>query len=170
MFNKNTFLKLSWTWFIISITIFIISYFGFNGIIVPIDDMWDRIAFTLQWMTIPVLSILLWFMVTGATRINSQNNDGSTPDQWSTLEIHRRYLLNTLEQFAYFFITQLAFVTIIDSDKLHIIPTLAVLFFVSRMIFWKWYFINSAYRGLGLTMNNVNILILFYVIFHVIFK
>ncbi len=82
--------------------------------------------------------------------------------------MHRRYLQNTLEQFAYFFVTQMAFVTVLPSEALHMTPIFAVQFLVGRLLFWRGYLRNPAFRSLGLTMNHVNMFVLFYVVFRVV--
>jgi uncharacterized MAPEG superfamily protein len=141
------------------------GYYLLAGTVAPIVDMGQRLAFGMRWMALASLAVVLGFQVAGLARFGSPHADGSAPPSGSALEMHRRYLQNTLEQFAYFFVAQMALVTLLPATALHLTPIFAVQFLVGRLIFWRGYLTNPAYRSLGLTMNHSNLLVLGYVLF-----
>lgn len=167
-FNRNAFMTLGGVGMLIGLAIPALGYVLFAGSIVATDDLASRLTLGFRWMVFPVLAIVLGFQVAGMTRFRSVNADGSPPADDSPLAMHRRYLQNTLEQFAYFFITQMALVTVLPATALHLIPIFAIQFLLARLIFWRGYVTNPAHRALGLTMNHVNLLVLGYVIFQVL--
>jgi uncharacterized MAPEG superfamily protein len=169
-FNKKTFWVLWFIWLITWVLTFAISKKLFTSDLLNSYELQDRLAFWLQWMTIPVFSIVLWILVVAITRSKSENPDWSLPRSWTKLELHRRYLQNSVEYFSFFFITQMSLVTMLPDNQLHVIPVMSVLFIASRLIFWRWYFINPSYRSLWIWMNHINVIILIHIIVDVIFS
>jgi uncharacterized MAPEG superfamily protein len=167
-FSKGTFQSLAALGMVLGFAIPTIGYFAFAGSISPTDDMATRLALGFRWMAFPALAVVFGFQAAGLARLRSPYLDGSTPPEGSLLSLHRRYLQNTLEQFTYFFITQMALVTLLPATALHLTPIFAIQFLVGRILFWRGYLANPAYRTLGLMMNHPNMLVLGYVIFRVI--
>ena len=167
-FNGTAFQGLAGAGMLLGLAIPAVAYFAFRGSVVLGGGVAERLAYGIRWMAFPALSIVLGFQVTALARFKSSHVDGSAPADDSQLAIHRRYLQNTLEQFAYFFVVQMALVTLLPADALHLTPVFAVQFLVGRLLFWRGYVVNPAYRSLGLALNHPNMLVLGYVLFRVV--
>ena len=167
-FEKKTFTSLAGAGMLFGLAFPLAGYFLLAGSVEPIEGLADRLAFGIRWMAVPVLAIVIGFQVAALTRFNSTHVDGTEPPDGSRLSMHRKYLQNTLEQFGYFFVTQMALVTLLPATALHLTPIFAVQFLVGRLLFWRGYLRNPAYRSFGLAMNHPNLLVLGYVLFRVV--
>ena len=167
-FDRKTFSRLGALGMVMGLAIPAASYYLLAGAVPATEDLAARLALGLRWMIFPVLALVLGFMAAGSARFSSSFADGSEPPSGSALNMHRRYLQNTLEQFTYFFITQMALVTVIPATALHLVPVFCVQFLVGRLLFWRGYLQKPSYRSLGLTMNHVNLLVLIYVVYRVV--
>ncbi len=167
-FNAKAFQYLALMGFLIGIAVPLIAFVLLQGTVTPSEDMGTRLALAFRWMAFPALAIVLGVLAAGTARFKSENRDGSTPAEGSPLNMHRRYLLNTLEQFLYFFIVQMGLATVLPATALHLIPIYAVFFLVARLVFWMGYFRNPAYRSFGLTMMHPNMFLLLYILYRVV--
>lgn len=111
----------------------------------------SRLVFALQCSALPVLTMLagVWFVALG--RATSPALDPFAGAESRTLQVHMRYLSNTTEQVLLFIGSAAAYATFLGPDTIRIIPTLAVLFAVNRVVYWIGYLIDPSYRGLGLS-------------------
>ncbi len=167
-FDRKTFGRLAGAGMLVGLSLPTIGFFAFAGTVPATDDLATRLTLAIRFMAFPVLAVVLGFMAAANARLASSSVDGSAPPSGSSLELHRRYLQNTLEQFCYFFITQMALVTVLPATALHLVPLFCVQFLIGRLLFWRGYLANPAYRSFGLAMNHVNLLVLAYVIFRVV--
>ncbi len=167
-FDTNTFKVLGGLGLLVGLTIPLAGYFIFQGAVAPLDDMADRLAFGLRWMVFPALAVVVGFQAAGLARFTSPQANGAAPPEGSTLNMHRRYLQNTLEQFSYFFVTQMALVTLLPATALHLTPIFALQFLLGRLLFWRGYLKTPAWRSFGLPMNHPNMFVLLYVIFRLV--
>ena len=163
-FDRSTFFNLGGAGMAIGLAVPALAYFLLAGTAPAIADVGGRLAFALPWMCLPVVALVAGVMTVGAGRVSSENIDGSPPATGSRLDIHRRYIQNTVEQLAIFVPTQLALVTLLPADRLALIPAWATLFLVARLTFWLGYLRNPALRSLGMTMHHPNLLALGYVL------
>lgn len=167
-FDRKTFTRLAGAGMLLGIASPVVGYFLLAGLVPATDDLAARLTLAIRWMVFPAMAIVVGFGAAGNARFGSANADGTEPPAGSPLSMHRRYLQNTLEQFAYFFVVQLALVTVLPATALHLVPLLCVQFLVGRLVFWRGYLRNPAYRAFGLTLNHVNLLFLGYVVYRVV--
>lgn len=164
-FNRNTMIVLAIVGMAIGITVPMFAYIELQGIIPEIPNPSDRLTFAIKWMCFPVLALIAGMGAIGGGRIFSEYADGSTPPPGTRLELHRRYMQNTVEQLLIFIPTQLALVTLLPADRLAVIPVWAVLFLVARILFWTGYVKNPMYRSLGIMMIVPNQFAALFVLF-----
>ena len=124
--------------------------YAFLGALRPAnDDVASRLAFALRWDVFPAFALLLGIgRVANARFMSSDAITGATPDE-GPLAIDKRYLQNTLEQFALLAIAHLAFATLAPADKLHLLPVAAVWFVVARIAFLVGYHKAPTARAFG---------------------
>lgn len=138
---------------VLGLGVLALSYFGLLGAVPAIAETGDRLAFALPWMCVPVLALLAGTMAVGGGRLVSPYVDGSPPPSGTSLDMHRRFITNTVEQLAIYFPVQIALVTLLPDDRLALIPAWAVLFLVARIVFWVGYMTNPVYRSTGFLMT-----------------
>lgn len=167
-FDRQTFTRLGGAGMVVGIASPVVGYYLLAGLVPATEDLATRLALGFRWMVFPALAVVIGFMAAGSARFSSGFADGTEPPTGSALNMHRRYLQNTLEQFAYFFVVQMALVTLLPATALHLTPILCVQFLLGRLLFWRGYLKNPAYRAFGLTLNHVNLLALAYVLYRVV--
>ncbi len=167
-FNENTYKKLTGIGLIIGLIVVTVWYHTLQDMLPDLVSMGDRVWFTLKWMVVSVLSVVIWFLAVAFSRLSEWYLNGRLPDTGSKTEIKRRYLQNTMEQFMIFFVVMLGFTTISPQEALVIVPVQAVMFLIARIFFLNGYLKKPEYRGLWSGISHVNLLIMFYVIFKVI--
>uniref|UniRef100_H3ADR1 Transmembrane protein 79 n=1 Tax=Latimeria chalumnae TaxID=7897 RepID=H3ADR1_LATCH len=107
----------------------------------PIDipacpDLTSRITFTLRCILIAVVPVIL----------GSFNTHVFVR---TAVLLHQRYVTSSVEQFAIYSINMVVMGTFLEQEHLKVIPILAGLFSVGRLIYWLTLRISSAYRGFG---------------------
>ncbi|WP_108809994.1 MAPEG family protein [Sphingorhabdus sp. Alg231-15] len=167
-FNRSIMIALAIVGMAIGIALPMFAYIQLQGIFPEISDPGDRLAFAIKWMCFPVLALVAGMGAIGAGRIFSEYADGSTPPVGTRLELHRRYMQNTVEQLLIFIPTQLALVTLLPADRLAVIPVWAVLFLVARILFWAGYIKNPMYRSLGIMMVVPNQFAALFILFQIV--
>lgn len=110
-----------------------------------------RLVFALQCSALPVLTMLAGVWVVALGRATSAALDPLAGAESPTLQVHMRYLSNTTEQVLLFIGSAAALATFLGPETILLIPTLAILFAVNRVLYWIGYLIDPAYRGLGLS-------------------
>ena len=91
--------------------------------------------------------------------------DGSRNNK--NVEIHLRYLQNTLEQFVLLFTSHLVLCTFLNNENIKLIPILVALFVIARIIFWIGYLKTPIARAFGFAATMYPI---FFVLAYDIFK
>ena len=167
-FDRSTFFNLGGAGMAIGLAVPALAYSFLAGVAPVLTTAGDRLAFALPWMAFPVVALVAGMMAVGAGRVASENIDGSPPAIGTRLEVHRRYMQNTLEQLSIFIPTQLALVTLLPDDRLALIPVWAILFLFARVAFWIGYLRNPAMRSFGMLMTHPNMLALGYVLFQAV--
>ena len=120
-----------------------------------------RLAFALPWLMGPGLTVFLGVAAIGLARFTSPAMiEGGQLPATSPTEIDRRYLQNTLEQFAVFLPGWLALAQLLPDARLGLVPALALSFVFARLAFWWGYRRASTGRAFGFAatmMANVAI-------------
>lgn len=163
-FRRSTFFTLGAGGMAIGLLTPALAYLFLRGFVPDIAGAGERLAFALPWMGFPLLALAAGLLAVGSGRVASDAIDGSPPTTGTRLELHRRYMQNTVEQLALFIPTQLALATLLPPDRLALIPAWSLLFLVARVTFWLGYLSNPALRSLGMSMHHANLLALVYVL------
>jgi uncharacterized MAPEG superfamily protein len=116
-----------------------------------LDSAADRIAFALRWEALAALALALGVVRVAQERFMTDTRlDGSPPGPADVrLEIERRYLQNTLEQFVLALAAHLALATQLTGRALRLVPILAVWFLIARAVFFVSYRRAPLQRGYG---------------------
>ena len=99
----------------------------------------EQIVFTIRCNVPTVGFFLILISHIGNTRFTSAQANPLEEKDKDKVEVHVRVLQNTLEQFVISFVLQLATATWINSSQMMIIPIIAMLFVVGRVLFWIGY-------------------------------
>ncbi|XP_072338230.1 uncharacterized protein [Scyliorhinus torazame] len=118
----------------------------------PCPDLTSRMTFTLRCNIIAVTPILFGVVIGSLSRLCSTVIDPLDTNVRAVL-IHQRYVGNSIEQFTIYFINMVVMATYLHQEHLKIIPILAGLFAVARLIYWITAGLSSAYRGFGFGLS-----------------
>ena len=94
----------------------------------PADDAGDRLAFVIQWLVAPGLTLLVGVVAAGRRGFYKDAIDGTRAPANKALEINLRYNLNTLEQVVLAAIAWAGLALGLPHDRLVLIPAMASLF------------------------------------------
>ncbi len=109
--------------------------------------MAERFIFTIRCEFFSLLMLLAGVCVVGNVRFFTDAIDGSRNNQ--NVEIHLRYLQNTLEQFILLFVGHLILCSYLLSEQMKLIPILVILFVIGRIAFWFGYLKSPTARAFG---------------------
>jgi hypothetical protein len=117
------------------------------------DDAQGRLAYMLTWLLLPGLSLLTG--VVGAARRGFYRDaiDGTRTPASPALEINLRYNTNTVEQVLLAAIAWAGLALKLPSEMLFVIPMLAVVFFMGRLLFFAGYLITPMARAYGMVLT-----------------
>jgi len=99
-----------------------------------------RLAFALPWLMAP--GLVLFFLVTRVGNARFVDNvlmDGVAPPVGSRVDVDRRCLQNTVEQFAFFAPAWLTLAMLLPDARLGLVPALALSLAFARLAFWWGY-------------------------------
>jgi MAPEG family protein len=143
-------------------TVGLVFYFTadlFCRVPLPLDTAGDRLAFVARWMLLPGLSLLLGVIFAARRGFYAEAIDGTRTPANYAMEINLRYNTNTLEQTLLAAIAWTALAVTIPISSLLIIPAMACLFFLGRMVFWIGYLIHPMGRAFGMALTMLPILV-----------
>jgi hypothetical protein len=121
-----------------------------------VGDVQGRLVFAAQWLIVPGLMLLASVMVTMFTRFVSRDAfDGTRTPGSRFLEINIRVTQNTLEQVVLAAIAWIGLALALPAERLGVIPVLAALFAVGRILFWVGYQIDPVARAIGFGLTLV---------------
>lgn len=121
-----------------------------------IADIPARLAFAAQWLLVPGLTLLLCIVVTMSTRFLTQDAfDGTRTPASRFMEINLRVTQNTLEQVVLAVIAWVGLALALAPDRLGLIPVLAALFAIGRILFWVGYQMDPLARAVGFGLTAV---------------
>jgi uncharacterized MAPEG superfamily protein len=112
------------------------------------DAAADRLAYASRWLLLGggVFLVMVGFLA-GARPLWAETIGGD-PDA-ARLDRHVRVQRNTLEQLVAMALAHAALATTLPFDELRLLPTLAVVFVASRLVYWVGYVRNPLHRTLG---------------------
>lgn len=114
------------------------------------NDTAARLAYVAEWMLIPGLALLFGVGLTANQRFFVPDAiDGSRTPENRLLEINLRYNQNTLEQTVLAAIAWAGLALALPADRLGLIPVLAALFGIGRVLFFIGYLVAPVGRAIG---------------------
>jgi hypothetical protein len=120
------------------------------------SDIPGRVVFVAQWLLVPGLTLLLCVIVTMSTRFLSREGfDGTRTPASQFMEINLRATQNTLEQVVLAVIAWFGLALALPAERMGIIPVLAALFAIGRLLFWAGYQIHPSARAIGFGLTAV---------------
>ena len=118
------------------------------------DDVPARLAFVVHWLLFPGLCLLAGIaMVANRRFFLSSAIDGTRTPESPSLEINLRYNQNTLEQTVLAAIAWAGLSLALPHERLSLIPALACMFVVGRVLFWIGYLIAPWARAVGFALT-----------------
>lgn len=113
----------------------------------------DRLVFTLRWLIVSLSTVFAGIIWVANTRfrtsaINPLNQSGT-----KYVEIRSRYLQNTVEQFLLHSVSLFVLSTYLSEENMGLVPLLAVLFCIARLLFAVGYSIDPHKRVVGFVMT-----------------
>jgi hypothetical protein len=124
-----------------------------------------RIVFALRCQLFPALMLFAGIEAVAILRGLELISGRLAQTAGHSLHIHQRYVANTVEQLVPFSLVTIALSTFPTVD-MRVIPTMAGLFVLGRVLFWIGYIVDPLYRALGMTITAVPTVIgLFYAIY-----
>jgi hypothetical protein len=118
------------------------------------DDAASRLAFVARWLLLPGFCLLIGIAVVANRRFFLPDSiDGTRTPENRAVEIGLRYNQNTLEQTALAAIAWTGLALALPHERLALIPALAVLFVVARVLFWIGYLIAPGARAVGFALT-----------------
>ena len=113
-------------------------------------DVANRLAYAGRWLLAPGLALFFGIVCTANLRFFDQEAiDGNRKPETKLLEVNLRYNQNTLEQAVLAVIAWLGLAITLPTEKLSIIPVMALLFFIGRILFFAGYLFSPVGRAVG---------------------
>lgn len=99
-----------------------------------------RVLLALRWLPVALLPYVAVCLTIGAKRLREGSHDPLAGAESTTLEIHRRVMQNTLEQFVWFAVAALALSALLGAAEARVVPVTCVVFALARCLYWHGYF------------------------------
>ncbi|WP_413167246.1 MAPEG family protein [Capilliphycus salinus ALCB114379] len=135
---------------VFSTTFVTVAYHFFPLNFLGLETPVERLIFALRWQIIPALMLFAGVATVGNYRFVSPAINPLAKAESEQMQVHLRYLSNTLEQVILFAIASLICATFLDGETIKLIPILSVLFGAGRILFWLGYLQQPMYRALGM--------------------
>src|SRR6202000_2661246 len=103
------------------------------------DDPAARLAFSVQWLQAPGLTLLAGVWTAARRGFHADAIDGTRTPASRGLEINLRYNQNTVEQVVMAAIAWTGLAVALPAGRLYLIPALGVSFVIGRASFWIGY-------------------------------
>ena len=144
---------------VISMAIYFYIGFYYMPIAVPENPNWtDRIIFTLRWGIIEILPLVAGILVVGNSRGNNLAVASNPSDPKQVIPpggaVHVRFVANTVEQILIHLPGLFALASYVQPENLKLIPMIALLFFIGRIIYWIGYMHKPLYRVYGFSFST----------------
>lgn len=134
----------------------IVFSLGYNFMPVPsprLDTVEKRLIYTLRWLFISTWTLLLGICRISSIRFFSKAADPIGGNSEHLVCVHKQYLQNTLEQLFLHVIGLLTLSSYLTADSMQVIPTLVLIFFFARILFWIGYTISPLSRAYGFALT-----------------
>lgn len=133
-----------------SLGFILVGYNKFPFELPIMNSVSDRLIFTIRCQLFGALTILMG--IHGVGKIRGMSDAASDPVYGNgehLVYLPKRILQNTVEQFVFHFIGQLALCTYLSPEAMKLIPVLVALFVIARIIFKITYQIDAMLRIYG---------------------
>ena len=145
----------------------IIAYRFFPFKLQSLFSILDRLVFTIRCEFFSALMLFLGICTVGNIRFFTDAIDGSRNNK--KVEIHLRYLQNTLDQFILLFTGHLILCSYLTEHQMKLIPILVMLFIIGRITFWIGYLKTPTARAFGFgTTSYPTVAVFVYDLYHLI--
>ncbi|KAL3866074.1 hypothetical protein ACJMK2_043413 [Sinanodonta woodiana] len=171
--DRGKVLRQSITGICISAALFILGTFVLPFPSYILESPMERVIFALRWQCVSVLPIVVGIQVIALTRFMTNAIDPVGGKGEHLVEVDKRCLQNTIEQFLLNFPLQLGLASYLESTCARAIPTLTVMFVFSRAVFWIGYRLtdNPVNRALGFSMTIfINYSMIVYLLFCILWR
>ncbi|KAK3594301.1 hypothetical protein CHS0354_012052 [Potamilus streckersoni] len=136
-----------------------------------LESPMERVIFALRWQCVSLLPIIIGIQVIALTRFMTNAIDPVGGKCEHLVEVDKRCLQNTIEQFLLNFLLQLGLASYLESTCVRVIPTLTVMFVFSRAVFWIGYRSHPVNRAMGFAMTVfMNYSMLVYLLYCVLLR
>ena len=120
------------------------------------DTVSERLGYLAPWLLIPALAVLACTAITASYRMFSADTIRGTPTPDNRfLDINLRVTKNTLEQSFMAVIAWIGLAFALPPGRMTLIPVLACLFGIGRVLFWAGYQFSPAARALGFSLTSL---------------
>ncbi len=121
------------------------------GVLTPVDDLENRLAFVFSWDLLVVFWLLATIGALGNRRfLSPEDIDGSgLTTGTAEAKILQSVLQNTLEQVVLAVIVHVACAVLLPIEWMAALPVAAILFALGRLLFWRGYHRGAPARALG---------------------
>jgi uncharacterized MAPEG superfamily protein len=110
----------------------------------------DRLFLALRCDAIAALTLMAGIQAVASQRGQSDAINPLAGKDPPSMQVHSRYIQNTLEQLVLFVVGTAALSTYLDAHTARILPALTVVFVVARLAFWRGYLRDPMARSLGM--------------------
>lgn len=137
-----------------------------SGVVIMIASLWfltkilpvsnidntvaDRLAYALQANVFALVPFFIMLITVGNTRFLSDAIDPTRHIESHLMEIDGRVADNTLQQNFVFAVVSLSLSTIVPIQSLQVVWACAIVFILSRLVFWVGYRLNPLFRAPGM--------------------
>ena len=135
-------------------------YIGFYYIPIAVPEnpnMTDRIIFTLRWSILEILPLFAGIHAVGSSRSNNLAIASNPSDPKQVIPpggaVHVRFVAHTVEQLLIHLPGLFALASYVQPENLKLIPMIALLFFIGRIIYWIGYMHKPLYRVYGFSFS-----------------
>lgn len=111
----------------------------------------DRLSLALRCDAVAALTLLAGIQTVARLRRQSEAIDPLAGKDPPSMQVHNRYVQNTLEQLVLFALGTTALSTYLDVHTARVLPALTIVFVLSRLVFWRGYLHSPPARALGMT-------------------
>lgn len=105
-----------------------------------LDDPGARVILALRWLPVAMIPYVAVCLTIAAVRLSEGSHDPLAGAESTRLEIHRRVMANTLEQFVWFAVSALALAALLGPASARVVPVTCVVFAIVRLLYWRGYF------------------------------
>ncbi len=140
-------------------------WYGADGTLFVTADRYidtsDRLAYVAKWSMVPAIFLMMGVGMIANKRFFTDDIDPLAGPNDRELQIWQRYTQNTLEQGFLLIVGFAAFAHITYPYWLRLIPIIAILFGIGRILFIIGYLIKPTFRATGFGMTFYPIVILY---------